>query len=467
MASIGPGGRHGKIMNLELELADDDSQDDSQTPRDRGSAVHMQGKKLAQAPPKPKPRHKKTHPPHPDHPAPNPSKKSPKPPAQRTALDSLFKHNASRPEPALPDLALDRLPPRQHLATTASSQADWTAFRLAEDDTCHTNLHEPQTLNKESSTSMLQEVLSSKPSPRLGMPMIVEVSIADSAAGAEDRTAALLSELLEDLANKLSQSRTDKHSRSAALQQLSEFVYKCENTEIDADVITSTKLGRYLQLMYLMLLEFSSADSPQYDQLIPRTSKLIGKYKRIVTEQVAPPYQFKQGAKPSPFLHQPAFNLPDLTSVKSSNPGSVSAKLEFLLSAPARPVGAANEAADLSLISLIEASSKDPDQQPPVVMVKEEEGSMLDNLRKKVIRKIFQRLRDDLHVAPADARDVSMKIERCANRIFPSIGFATKYIAVIRDFLKKVIVAAPHAERRHLEVGARQTLAALPPRQLR
>jgi hypothetical protein len=73
-------------------------------------------------------------------------------------------------------------------------------------------------------------------------------------------------------------------------------------------------------------------------------------------------------------------------------------------------------------------------------MVKEEEGSMLDNLRKKVIRKIFQRLKDDLHIPAAEARDLSMKIEKCANRIYPSIGYATKYIATIRDFLKKIIV---------------------------
>ena len=291
MASIGPGGRQGKIMNLELELATDESEEDARTARDRSSEVRMEGKKIAKVPAKAKPKPKKPAATVTVDSAPPSCKKSPKPLVQRAVFDSLFKHTHLHPTPAAAprEPELHTLPARPPFVNTASSQADWAAHRLAEDDTCHTNLHASQHPNKEPSTSMQQEVLSGKPGPGLRMPMIVEVSIANSAAGTEDRTAAQLGEMLEDLATKLSLSRTDTHSRSAALQELSEFVYKCENAQIDADVITSTKLGRYLQLMYLMILEFGSSDSPEYDHLIPRTSKLIGKYKRIVTEQVAAP----------------------------------------------------------------------------------------------------------------------------------------------------------------------------------
>jgi len=289
MASIGHGGRQGKIMNLELELEDDESEEDPRKTRDRGFRVQMEGKKISKVATKGKSRQKKPATSNAGDSTNSGVKKSLKPQSQHAVLDSLFKVSPQQPEPTTAQVnpTVPSLPARQPFATTTSNHIDWATNRQVEDDTCHTIIHPSFNMNKDPATSMQQEFLSSKPSPKLGLPMVVEVSIANSEPRVQNKTSALLSEILEELANKLSLSRSDRHSRPTALQELSEFVYKCENTEIDADVITSTKLGRYLQLMYLMILEFNSSDSPEYDNLIPRTSKLITKYKRIVTDQVA------------------------------------------------------------------------------------------------------------------------------------------------------------------------------------
>jgi hypothetical protein len=294
-------------MNLELELEDDDSEDDARLHKDREFRVQVAGKKLSKVPAKGRSKQNK--------PAPSNaldsinagSKRSPNPKSQQNVFESFFISTLQAPEPQA-GLSLQthrRLPERQPFANAFSNQSDWAANRLAEDDTCHTNMHGSKGPLEDPVASMQPE-LAGKACPKLRSSMIVEVSVTDSATAAEDKTSAMLSEVLQELANKLSRSRTDKLSRSLALQELSEFVYKCENTEIDADVITRTRLGCYLQLMYRMILEFSSSDSPEYDNLIPRTSKLITNYKRILSEQVLVPHAVQ--ARREALRHlQPAF----------------------------------------------------------------------------------------------------------------------------------------------------------------
>lgn len=291
MASIRHGGRQGKIMNLELELADDDSEEEQKTNRGDSSRVRVEGKKITKVCEKGKSKPKKQ-------PASialsstNTSSKRPsKSQTQQNVFDSLFMPTLHPPEPAISLLNPnnERLPEGQPFAVNTSRQPEWGAIELNEPDhvTFHTIPHASQNPNKVSASSMQQEIILNKQTQMASMPVVVGVSKANSTTGTEDKTSALLSEFLEHLANKLSRSRGEKQVRSAALHELSEFVYKCENTEIDAQVITSTKLGPYLQVMYFMILEFNSSDSPEYDILIPRISKLIGKYKRIVSEQVA------------------------------------------------------------------------------------------------------------------------------------------------------------------------------------
>lgn len=75
-----------------------------------------------------------------------------------------------------------------------------------------------------------------------------------------------------------------------------------------------------------------------------------------------------------------------------------------------------------------------------ILLIKEEHGSMLAKLRKKAVRKIYSRLLEDKQTDSATARIFSLNIEAAANRHFPTMDSASKYIALIKAFLAEVKV---------------------------
>ena len=93
---------------------------------------------------------------------------------------------------------------------------------------------------------------------------------------------------LDNIARNLSLSRKDHRIRDSAMKDLIEFMTRCENSGIDTELITRTRLGQYLQIMYSLVLEIgaSQIDGGVSDVVIPRLSRLIQLYKEKVKVEV-------------------------------------------------------------------------------------------------------------------------------------------------------------------------------------
>lgn len=85
-----------------------------------------------------------------------------------------------------------------------------------------------------------------------------------------------LSNYLETLVKKLSIIRTGKHtfSKEVTYAELLRLVRNCEKLNLDFDLLIGSKLGKYLHLAYIILLEINDITSIGYQRLLPRISKI-------------------------------------------------------------------------------------------------------------------------------------------------------------------------------------------------
>lgn len=85
-----------------------------------------------------------------------------------------------------------------------------------------------------------------------------------------------LSNYLETLVKKLSVIRTGKHSfsKEVTYAELLRLVRNCEKLNLDFDLLIGSKLGKYLHLAYIILLEINDTTSIGYQRLLPRISKI-------------------------------------------------------------------------------------------------------------------------------------------------------------------------------------------------
>lgn len=85
-----------------------------------------------------------------------------------------------------------------------------------------------------------------------------------------------LSNYLETLVKKLSVIRTGKHSfsKEVTYAELLRLVRNCEKLNLDFDLLIGSKLGKYLHLAYIILLEINDTGSIGYQRLLPRISKI-------------------------------------------------------------------------------------------------------------------------------------------------------------------------------------------------
>lgn len=85
-----------------------------------------------------------------------------------------------------------------------------------------------------------------------------------------------LSNYLETLVKKLSVIRTGKHSfsKEVTYAELLRLVRNCEKLNLDFDLLIGSKLGKYLHLAYIILLEINDTSSIGYQRLLPRISKI-------------------------------------------------------------------------------------------------------------------------------------------------------------------------------------------------
>jgi hypothetical protein len=85
-----------------------------------------------------------------------------------------------------------------------------------------------------------------------------------------------LSNYLETLVKKLSIIRTGNFtfSKEVTYAELLRLVSNCEKLTLDFDLLIGSKLGKYIHLAYVILLEINDSESLGYQRLLPRLSKI-------------------------------------------------------------------------------------------------------------------------------------------------------------------------------------------------
>jgi len=96
---------------------------------------------------------------------------------------------------------------------------------------------------------------------------------------------------IDSLTTKLSQIRdkelVETTSKESCYQELATFVSRCARIELDFGLLVNSKLGKYLHLIYVMLLEINDTNSEEYQSLLPRLSKLRKFAKRKIVGYVS------------------------------------------------------------------------------------------------------------------------------------------------------------------------------------
>jgi hypothetical protein len=85
-----------------------------------------------------------------------------------------------------------------------------------------------------------------------------------------------LSNYLESIVSKLQiiRSKTNTFSKEVTYAELLRFIRNCEKLELDFDLLIGSKLGKYIHLAYVMLIEINDTGSLGYMRLLPRISKI-------------------------------------------------------------------------------------------------------------------------------------------------------------------------------------------------
>ena len=71
--------------------------------------------------------------------------------------------------------------------------------------------------------------------------------------------------------------------------ELLRFVGNCEKLDLDFDLLIGSKLGKYIHLAYVMLIEINDTSSLGYMRLLPRISKIRKLCKEKILSFVSPP----------------------------------------------------------------------------------------------------------------------------------------------------------------------------------
>lgn len=85
-----------------------------------------------------------------------------------------------------------------------------------------------------------------------------------------------MSNYLESIVAKLQTIRTKSNafSKEETYAELLRFIRNCEKLELDFDLLIGSKLGKYIHLAYVMLIEINDTSSIGYMRLLPRISNI-------------------------------------------------------------------------------------------------------------------------------------------------------------------------------------------------
>jgi len=103
-----------------------------------------------------------------------------------------------------------------------------------------------------------------------------------------------LSNYLETIVKKLSVIREGNFtfSKEVTYAELLRLVNNCEKLTLDFDLLIGSKLGKYLHLAYVILLEINDSESLGYQRLLPRLSKIRKMCKEKILSFVSKKYNF-------------------------------------------------------------------------------------------------------------------------------------------------------------------------------
>lgn len=97
-------------------------------------------------------------------------------------------------------------------------------------------------------------------------------------------------------------------------------------------------------------------------------------------------------------------------------------------------------------LDMTDAGGESISQALPALRIKEEHGSMIAKLRRRVIRKIFKILSTELKFSDAHSQSYALAIEERVFRRYPAIENAADYVDLIKKSMSSIRQGAtPHA----------------------
>lgn len=257
--------------------------------------------------------------------------------------------------------------------------------------------------------------------------------------------------------------------REMIYRQTHQFIKNMSKFDFDRDLLIKKKIGKYLSLIYSQLVKINDSRSMEYSCLLTDTSILLSNVKRMMMnsyKKVTTDARFKaskiENTTPTALNteNEKEDTFGDGDSIRMSATPSLDEKINYLIqNQTAKPQETPKEIKPGCLITIDEdeeerkppqPSSKIPGMDSTIgllttavsrapLAVKHEENHekiMMDQLRRRICRKIFSIFRDEHKLPTSEARRITLSIEGKVNELFPS--YSSCYIFTIKNLFKKL-----------------------------
>ncbi len=238
------------------------------------------------------------------------------------------------------------------------------------------------------------------------------------------------------------------------INELRRLIVNCEKVEMDLEMIARHGLGKYLHVAYLLLQDLPQSFNKEVSTLLPRLASLIEQCKQRLLAQVTLRIT-KLRSCPKPMKLEKTIEISktacsvssavidcntSVDSIQLSERPSAKEKLHYLLYN--EPIIVEAEGS----LEMTDAGGESISLAIPPLIVKEEHGSMVAKLRRRVIRKIFKILTIELKFTEAHSQSFALAIEERAFRRHPAMENAANYVDLIRKSMSSIRQGAtPHA----------------------
>lgn len=98
-----------------------------------------------------------------------------------------------------------------------------------------------------------------------------------------------IEEHLRTLAENLNLVKKDRHLHNSeyVYREVYRFIKNFQRFDLDAELFTKKLVGKYLNLIYILLVDINDYQSEVYSRLLPEVSALISKIKKQLVAYVS------------------------------------------------------------------------------------------------------------------------------------------------------------------------------------